>query len=590
MRTRSKRLTGLVAVAAASLLAFAGCNSGGGGGGNNNTGGGSVGYADCDKNPNTCNGGKTKAGGEYLFALEQEFTNWNTSSDEGNTLVGGQALANIIPAVWKVFPDGLFTLNKDLMVSAEVTNQSPQTVVYKIRPEAVWNDGTPISADDFIFAWKQSSGKPEHCSAACVPASTSGYELIKSIVGSDNGKTVTVTFEDGKKYPDWKALWGTDGLYPAHVLTKQGFDLSKPEGVGAAHEWLGKTPPTWSGGAYLIESFNKGQNIVEVKNPKWYGATKPSLDKLVFKFLTEQGSIVPALRNREILGADPQTNADLVTQVSQTPGVIYRIGHGYQWEHIDLNLKNKYLADAALRKAIFTAINVKTIIDKTYGVFDKAAKPLGSHNFFPGDQNYKDVVTATGQGSGDATAAKKILTDAGYKIEGGKLIAKTGEPVPSLRFRHTKGNALRATTAELVQAQLKEIGIDMKIEITETLGKTLSSGDFDLMIFAWVGSPAYRGALEQNWRTGGGGNYGKYSNKQVDDLITQAAQEFDAKKAADLTNQLDELMTKDAYVLPIAQKPTMILTYQEWANVRDNASQFGPNYNNHEWGLRATGA
>ena len=194
--------------------------------------------------------------------------------------------------------------------------------------------------------------------------------------------------------------------------------------------------------------------------------------------------------------------------------MIYRIGHGYQWEHLDLNLKNKYLADTALRQAIFTAINVKSVIDKTYGVFDKAAKPLGSHNFFPGDPNYKDVVTPTGQGSGDVEKAKKILTDAGYKIEGGKLITKTGEAVPSLRFRHTKGNQLRATTGELVQAALKNIGLDIKIEVTETLGKTLSTGDYDMIIFAWVGSPLVPGSAEQNWVTGNGGNYGKLHQRR----------------------------------------------------------------------------
>src|SRR5262249_42668510 len=137
----------------------------------------------------------------------------------------------------------------------------------------------------------------------------------------------------------------------------------------------------------------------------------------------------------------------------------------------------------------------------------------------PGDPHYKDVVSGTGQGSGDVEKAKKILTDAGYKIEGGKLVTKTGEAVPPLRIRHTKGNQLRQTTAELVQAALKNIGIDVKIEITETLGKTLSTHDFDMIIFAWVGSPLFQSGAEQQWVTDGGGNYGKYSNPEVDKLV-----------------------------------------------------------------------
>jgi len=581
MRTRSKRLTGLVAVAAAALLGISAC---GGGGGTSKQGDQNYGFADCEKNPNTCNSGPVKKGGEMVYAIEQVFTNWNITSDEGNAFAGSQTLAGIVPGTFFVEPDGTIELNKELMVSAELTNQTPQTIVYKIQPKAVWDDGTPIAVGDFDFAWKQQSGKKDHCQE-CVPASTSGYELIKSVVGSDNGKTVTVTFEDGKVYPEWKSLFGS--LYPQHMGTKQGFDMGTPAGVGKAHLWFGTTVPTWSGGPYKISQYNKDQTVVQVPNPAYY-AEKASLDKLVFKFVVEQAQLIPALKNREIHAAGPQPNADLVTQASQVQGVNYIISHGYQHEHIDLNLKNKYLADMELRKAIFTAINVKNIVDKTYGVFDKAAKPLGSHNFFPGDKDYKDVITPTGQGSGDTAKAKQILEAAGYKFDAsGALLAKTGEKVPAFRFRHTKGNALRATTAELVQADLKKIGVDIKVEVTETLGATLSKADYDMIIFAWVGSPFYLGAAEQNWITDGGGNYGEYSNPEVDKLIKEAAGTLDPAKAAQLVNQADEIVAKEAYVLEIAQKPTLLFVYSDYANIRDNPSSSGVNYNNGRWGLKA---
>jgi peptide/nickel transport system substrate-binding protein len=574
----------LLAVTTAALVALSGCT---GGSGDTGSGKSTTGYGDCDKNPNTCNSGKTKPGGDYIFGLDQVFTSWNVDTAEGNTLVGAQALAGLVPKVWYSQPDGTLKLNGDLMASAELTNQSPQTLVYKIKPNAVWNDGTPISADDFLLQWKQKSGNKADCSA-CKPASTSGYDVIKSVVGSDNGKTVTVTFQDGKVYADWKSLFSTDGLYPAHLATKQGFDLTKPDGVAQAQDWFSKTVPTWSGGPFVIDSYNKDQSIVEKKNDKWYGATKSGLDKLVFKFVVQQASLAPAMQNKEVLGMNPQPNANLVQQVGAIPGVISYIGHGYQWEHIDANLANKYLADMALRQAIFTAINVKTIVDKTYGVFDKKAKPLGSHNFFPGDPHYKDVVTATGQGSGDLDKAKQILTTAGYTINNGKLFTKTGEAVPALRFRLTRGNQLRSTTAELVQAALKNIGIDVTIQETDTLGQTLTSGDYDLMVYAWVGSPLFQSSAEQRWVTGNGGNYGHYSNAQVDQLITKGAQEFNLDKAADFMNQADELMTKEAYVLPLVQKPTFTATYENWVNVRDNPTQWSPTYNEQEWGQKAS--
>jgi peptide/nickel transport system substrate-binding protein len=585
MRTRSKRLTSLVAVAAAALLALTAC--GGGSSGNTSSSGSSAGFTDCDKSPNTCNSGKTKAGGEYIFGLEQTFTSWNIYTSEGNTLVLGQTMEGILPQVYRADPSGKLQLNTDLLVSAEVTNQSPQTIVYKLKPNAVWSDGVAISADDFTLAWKQNTGNPADCTK-CDSASTSGYELIKSIVGSDNGKTVTVTFQDGKVYSDWKGLFATDGLYPAHLATKQGFDLSKPDGVNSAADWFSTTVPTWSGGPFIIDSYTKDQSVVEKKNDKWYGATKSTLDKLIYKFVIDQASVAPAATNHELTGMQPQPNADLVNQIKAIPGVISHLDSGYSWEHLDLNLKNKYLADVALRQAIFTAINVKTIIGKTYGVFDSDAKPLGSHNFFPGDPHYKDVVTSTGQGSGDADKAKKILTDAGYTIANGKLMAKDGTAVPTLRYRYTKGNQLRETTGELVQSELKAIGVDVQLQDTETLGKTLQTGDFDIMIFAWVGSALFQGAAEQNWETGNGGNYGGYSNPDVDKLVKEGAQSFDVDKAADLLNQADTIMSKEAYVLPLTQKPAFFFTYSDFVNIRNNTSQWGPQYNVQEWGQKAS--
>jgi peptide/nickel transport system substrate-binding protein len=545
-----------------------------------------IGFADCEKNPNTCNGGDIKLGGSYTYGLEQGITSWNVNTKAGNTPATKQALSGLLPQVFKADPQGRLQLNADLVSTADITNQNPETVVYKIRPDAVWNDGIPISADDFVLAWKQNSGNPALCSA-CAPASTAGYDIIKSIVGSDGGKTVTMTFVEGKTYGDWKGNFSNDGLYPSHLATKQGFDLAKPEGIAGAADWFAKTLPTWSGGPYQIESFAKDQTLVLKKNDKWYGKTKPSLDRVTFRFVLDPAAVLPALRGRELTGMSPQPTQALVTGVAATPGVIYEIGESYAWEHLDLNLKNRFLADPVLRRALFTAVNVKTVIEKTYGTFDKALKPLGSHDFLPGDAGYKDVVTGTGQGSGDADKAKKLLADAGYKIENGHLVTKPGEAVSALRLRYDKGNQTHATVAELVVAAAKAIGVEVHAETTDSLPQTLTAGDFDLVLADSVNGPLYQAAPEQRWSTGAPGNYGGYSNPELDRLVHQATLDVDARHAADLINQADDLLTKDAYVLPLMQRPTLTFTYQEYANIRDNPSVWGPTYNIQEWGQRA---
>jgi peptide/nickel transport system substrate-binding protein len=575
MRTRSKRLSGLVAVAAASLLAVGACSSGGGAGGEGNV---SAGFADCEKKPNECNSGQTKKGGQLTASLEKTIQNFNIIDSDGNTFETSQVMNGVVPSPFITRPDLKPTLNTDLMVSAEQTSTSPQTIVYKVKPEAVWSDGSAIGFEDFQFMWKVQNGKD--CKD-CTPASTTGYELISSMEQSDNGKTITVKFD--KPYPDWRGLFS---LFPASVA-KQGGDLNTAAGLSKAYNSFKADAPKWSGAGYVISEYVKDQSVTLTPNPKWYGKDKPALDKIVFRMITDQAQQVPALQNREIQYMYSQPNVDMVNQVKNIQNVNYTIGKGLVWEHVDLNLKNQYLKDVALRQALFTVINTKEIINKTIGQFVPGAQPLGSHNFVPGQAGYKDFVTPTGQGSGDVEKAKKILTDAGYKIEGGKLITKAGTPVPALRMAHTEGNQVRAQTSALVQNAAKQIGVDITITPVKSLGGTLSKGDYDLIIFAWVSSP-YNSGNKDLWSTPGGSNYGKWSNAEADKALEQAAQETDSAKVADLLNKADEIMTKEAYVLPLYQKPTFLAIYKDYVHIRDNPTNAGPTYNIEQWGMKAS--
>jgi peptide/nickel transport system substrate-binding protein len=579
MLNRSKRLAGLVAVAAASLLAAAACSSGGGG--TNQPTQYSPGFAECLTKPNSCNNGPTKKGGTLVFAVEQDMASWHINSADGSHFSSSQMLSGLIPGPFQVNPDLSVTVNKDLMVSAEQTSTSPQTVVYKIRPEAVWSDGTQITADDFLYNLYTFDGKT--CKD-CTPASTSGYDIVKDAVASDNGKTVTVTFD--QPYPDWKGLFS---LYPAHVAKAAGWNGTKEDAAGLLKSFNAfiNVQMTWSGGPYMIEKYEKGVALTEVPNPKWYGAVKPQLDKLVWRLVEQQSELIPALRNGEINAAYPQPSVDLVTQAGELTNSQFQLASGAVWEHFDINTKNTFLADKALRQAIFTAVDRKDIITKTVGIFAKDIKPLGNHVLFPTQKGYTDEITAAKQGAGDIDAAKKILTDAGYTGVGTKLVNKAGQAVPALRFRHTVGNKLRADTAALFQAQMKKLGIDITIEPTDALSKTLNDGNYDIMIFAWVGSPLIGSNLKDLWSTDSGQNYNKHSNPEYDKIAVEAASTVDEAKFLDLVKQGVKILTDDAVVLPLFQKPNMLIVYKDYVNIRGNATNAGPAYNNQEWGLKA---
>ncbi|MFB9929567.1 ABC transporter family substrate-binding protein [Amycolatopsis halotolerans] len=574
-RSRAAKLGAFVAGAALLLSAC-----GGGGGGNSAVQTGQA-FADCDKNPNTCNAAQAdqlQTGGDVTFAIEKNVPNWNVTSAEGNVFETGMVTKGILPYTFYATPDLKPVLNKDFVESADL--KDPKTIVYKINPKASWSDGTPLSADDFIYNWKVQNGKD--C-ADCSPADTSGYDQVTSVVGSDGGKTVTATL--AKPFTDWKKLWGSAGaMYPAH-LAKQHGDTNTPAGLASSYKWFGTTLPTWSGGPWKISKFVNNQSITEVPNEKYWGE-KPKLNSVIFRIITDATQEPTALQNNEVQVIYPQPQVDLINQVKNMPNISSYIGLGLTWEHFDFNLKSPALGDKTLRQALYTAINRKDMIAKTVGQFTNKVEPLNNHNFMPQQEGYKDVVSSTGQGSGDVEKAKKMLTDAGYKLNNNQLSDPSGKAVPELRIRYTVGNQIRQNECELFAQTAAQLGVKVKVQSTDDLGQTTTSGDYDVIVFAWVSSPFAIGGAKQLWGTGQGSNYGKYTSKQVDDLMDQASAEPDQTKAADLLNQADQLMTNDAYVLPLYQKPTFIASSDKIANIRNNSTLDAPVYNMSEWGIR----
>lgn len=538
-------------------------------------------FATCDANPNTCNlaeAGKLRQGGQLSYAIDKNVSNWNLLSSQGNVLETGWILSGMLPRTFITMPDLTVAMNDELLDSATVTAAFPETIVYKIKKNAVWSDGTPITADDFVYNWKVQNGRD--C-AECGAASTAGYDQIKSVVGADNGKTVTVTFN--KPFADWKKLWGSGSpLYPAHLAAQHG-DIKTPQGLAASFSWFATTVPTYSGGPFQIDNFSDRESVTLVPNPKWYGP-RPKLDRVVYRIITDADQELTALRNRQVQTVYPQPQVTQVQQVRKIPGVSSFVGLGLSWEHFDLNLSNPYLADPPLRLAMFTAIDRQAIIDKTVGQFTNKVKPLNSHNFVPQQSGYEDVVSETGQGSGNVARAKQILAAAGYRIDHGQLKTVFGMTVPPLRMRYTVRNQVRQVECEMFAEMVKPLGITVQVVPADDLGAATSAGDFDIVVFSWVTTPfPYSGAV-QLWTTGN--NFGRYSNPDVDRLIAAAESSPDDALARETLNQADRRLTKDAYVLPLYQRPTFIALYNDIANIRNNSSLDGPQYNIAQWGLR----
>ena len=564
-RLRNPKTRPLAVAALGALLALSAC---GGGGGGNKTADDSLPVT----KPNVVAADAVHDGGSVTMALEKDVPNFNGISGDGTQLETAMVDNGIFPATYIQLPDFTVRMNDELLDSAAVTSTKPQTVVYKIKKNAVWSDGTPITADDFIFNWQAQSGADPAYSAA----SSTGYEDITAVKGSDGGKTVTVTF--GRAFADWQSLFGT--LLPAHVLKATG-DPHKAFNEGPAE--IAKV----SGGPFVLDSVNPSKSITLKRNDRYYGA-RAHLDSVVFTIVTDANTEPQALANNEVQVIYPQPQVDLVGNVRRIgPKISYEQGLGPNFEHIDLNLANPFLSKLPLRKALLTAVDRNQILAATVKQFSKDIGPLNNRIFIEGQAGYQDNVTQEGLGSGNVEAAKKILTDAGYRIEPGKLFDPSGKQVPALKAVYATGNPIRQQEFEQVQRFLQPLGLNLDIAPTDSFGQTIfGQNDFDLVVFGWVGTPFPSSVNKSIYTTDGGQNAGKYSNAQVDKDFNEAAGEADPVKAAQLLNDADRQLSRDAVTLPLYQKPTFLAYYGTYGNIRNNSTSIGPTYNIGQWGLR----
>lgn len=534
------------------------------------------------------NTGSVKSGGTLTYALDEDVSGFNSLLEGDNEFVLIEMLDQTLPRVFVVQPDLKPALNTQFVTSARLTNTNPQTVVYQINPKAVWSDGTPIDASDFIYNWHAQSGNPAYRDVggkAFLPLGTSGYSLIKSVTGANGGKTVTVVFS--KPYGDWQSLFSQNTpLLPAHIAERVGFD-SGFQNFGPAVQV--------SGGPYEIQSYTKGEDLVEVRNPHYWGPAG-KLSKIVFRFILDDSQQPPAVQNGEVNMVNPViASLPFLDSVRSLPNFTVSVLPSLEFQHFDFNEANPYLAQASIRHAIAYGTNRQELVSRIVAPLTTKIKPLQNRLIMPTEPGYAD--TSNGYGAFNPAKARQLLQQAGMTMGSDGYFHPASGPQKgqdfTLSVSTTSGVEVRSEIEQLFQADMKAIGVKINIQnySANTLFGTIGpKGEFDIIEFAWVISP-FRSANQSIYcsytdAAHCGNNWDHFADPNVDSLYARALSTLSDTQATALYNQVDGLLWSDMATLPLFQAPDLYGWSSTYGNIIPNASNLGIPWNANEWGVK----
>ncbi|MCC6494727.1 MAG: ABC transporter family substrate-binding protein [Propionibacteriaceae bacterium] len=498
-------------------------------------------------------------GGEFVGSISYPIATWNGYNATGNDAELTLLQSPIRPTYYDYNGTGEPILNPDYLESATTETNPNLVVTLKLNPKAVWNDGSPITADDWIATWKAQNGSNEKFAAA----STDGWNQIESVEAGATPNDVIFKFKS--TYPDWVAIIG-DGPLPAEgVATPEVFNDGWTEYKDA-----------WFSGPYKVTSWDKTSGTVIMEpNDKWWGP-KPLLTKLTWKQIKSE-ALAAAFANQEVdyydIGADP----DGFAQASNAQNSEVRVAAGPNFRQFTFNAEAPILSDVNVRQAIVMGLDRTVIAQSDLAGLPGDQVPLNNNLYVASQEGYVDQGKATGIDF-DIEGAKAKLDAAGWTLnESSGFREKDGKQLDVV-FAVLGGVSASENEGLQAQKMLKEIGVNLKlktVDIQKDWPGVLVEHKFDIVAFSWIGTPfplrnigqIYGGTTKDGKFVANDSNFAQLDITKVNELIPLIDTEMDVAKRADLGNQAAQAIWESVHTLPLYQRPMLVGVREKLANI-----------------------
>lgn len=444
--------------------------------------------------------------------------------------------------------EGLYQLDADgnpipgMAESTEVSEDG-KTYIFKLR-DAKWSDGSPVKAQDFVFAWRRLAN----------PATASEYSYMLDVAGVKNAAEIakgekgieelgisaiddkTLKVELNYAVPFFYQLMAFPSFYPIseEFYNKFGDQYAlTPEAILA-------------NGPFKMTVWNQGSGYELVKNDKYYDAQVVKLDGINVQLVKDSQSAVVAYEQGTV--DVMKLTGELVEQYKDSPEMQNTLG-GYLW-YVSPNTKVPGLENTNLRLALALSYDKEQIAENllkdgsiaaNFAVPVKLAVGPDKKDFRATSPEYLKVDKAKAKEYYEK--AKKELGKDSFNFE--------------LLFEDTEASKKVAEYLKSeIETNLPGVTLTLKQQPKKSRLQLMQAGEFDLGLTRW--GPDYADPMTylDMWVSGASYNFGSWSNKEYDRLVYEASKGSLVTKLEERWQALkdaEKIVMDEATILPVYQ-------------------------------------
>lgn len=432
------------------------------------------------------------------------------------------------------------------------------TLTVRLRPGIRWHDGHPLTAEDVRFTYEKLVDPSVRTPYA------SAYELVEAIEILD---PLTVRIRYREPFAPALESWMM-GIIPKHLLEYQDLNATRFLRHPIGH------------GAYRFIRWKTGELIELAANPDHF-EHRPHVDRYLYRIIPDQATLFLEL----LTGGVDLTGLTPLQYRRQTDGAYLRRRYrkfrypSFGFTYLGYNLQDERFRDVRVRRAISLAIDKQAIVDGVlYGLGSVATGPYPKESWA-----YNPAVSA---GSYDPATARALLAEAGWADrDGDGWLDRDGRP---LRFTvlTNQGNEVRRQVAELVQQQLRAVGIDVAIRIVEWstfVHEFIDKRRFEAVLLGWSLSrdPDLYDLFHSSKTKEGEYNFVGYANPEVDRLLEAGRRTFNQDERRRIYREVHRRLAEDQPYTFLFVPDALPVVHSRFRNVE--ATPIGVMYNLIDW-------